>query len=482
MKALVIQISQHNLENNSLNKSILNLLENLKKEKDCLNYRICLFLFSSDAKIEKRNGYYSHLVRKELERLEIDIPVLVFKNENVEIRGYKNIDKVYSFIYTSLAKIPNFSLKDSSNTIYLLISYSEPAFDLSAIALVNNAPYLAKLVPLEISERIIDSSKDELDVKKCAKKYEDELNKRVEIKCADYSKLTMENQESYLEKYVTQYNYHLVKKETLEYQKKDKIYSKVIDLACAIEIGDFSYVLDNYSHFDEFPKGKKLAKDTRLVYHYIFISLLKMWIDLSKGEISNFLSKIEGVLKDELLLILDTLSSNKGYRNYFSFSSETKTFKLSLEDLISSKGTIKFYLINREYLLHQAVKKYYKNCDNYEFYFISALALFGFVDYFLKDREDICSICHNIAEMYSSNGNKNNGILVKANQLTHQGNIDEDLDIEEGRKFLSLMFDLLSYVCQEDRKFICSEDSVDDVEPSLLGSLTRYLLYKLRNF
>ena len=39
MKALVIQISQHNLENNSLNKSIVNLLDNLKKEKDCLNYK-----------------------------------------------------------------------------------------------------------------------------------------------------------------------------------------------------------------------------------------------------------------------------------------------------------------------------------------------------------------------------------------------------------------------------------------------------------
>lgn len=479
-------------QKSSFNNStpILDSLKTFISKKIMTNEDIvCIYISSSFVKNEKsfktiQRNVSNLLVTNKFDKVKTEI----FYNTDINVYNFDSINNIIQSYKNNLIHIQNNPLKQDDVNVYLVPCSKITTLDLGLYLLPNYFEEDIKFITCKLNYEINYSEHDkEINIEKAFKNKDfvssiisNNIKKENKYRQVDFKFDYNLDKYNIYEKILNSYSYSNLKLASKDIIKTGSRLDELINFAIALEKGDSNYININKVNFDFYPRYlfAERANSGEIQYNNLLVIALKTYIHINKNELRSFVSRIEALFKDTLILCLYTFANSSKYKNCFEFKcSGDKLDNLFNNDFVVNKK----YITNNPELL-KTIKKYNPNIDKPgSIRFDSSLAL-GLLDYYLYStkKELIDFIIKIYKKTYSC---KEYSLAKILNSLTHNissNSMYDDQYFKQGEILLKGILALLYMMTKNQKCFDEENFSIDNqTKPRILSILNQNILIEI---
>lgn len=450
---------------------------------------VCVYICSNFVKNEKsfktiHRSISNLLKNNNLEKVKIEI----FYNTEINIYNFDSINNIIQLYKNNLMHIQNNPLKQDNVNVYLIPCSKIITLDLGLYLLPNYFEEDINFITYKLNYELnYSENPKQINIEK-AFKNKDFVNSIISNNAKKENKYRQVdfkfdyNLDKYniYEKLLNSYSYSNLKLTSKDIIKPDSRLDKLINFAIALEKGDSNYINNNKFNFDFYPKYifSERENSGEIQYNNLLVIALKTYIHINKNELRSFISRIEALFKDTLILCLYTFSSSSKYKNCFEFKYKGD----KLDNLFSNDFTLNKKYINNNPELLKTIKKYNPNVDKPgSIRFDSSLAL-GLLDYYLSPSKQ--ELVNFIVKIYKKTYSCKEYSLSKIlNLLTHNMSSNNEYDeyyFKQGEILLKGILGLLYMMTKNRTCFDEDNFNIDNqTKPKILSMLNQNILIEI---
>ncbi len=448
---------------------------------------ILIYVTSSFVDNEKAFKTIEKTILKLLSNNKLEtVKVNVIYNNEINVYNFDQINNIInSFVYT-LTHIQNNPLKDKETKIYLIPSSRINTLDLALFLLPNYFEEDIDFVTYKLNYELkIGPSDNKIDVNKAFKNKEfiDSIFNKVDKKDNKYRQVEFRfdyNLEKYniYEKMLNTFSYKSLKNILGDSLIPNSKLDNLIDFAINIEKGNSDYVDLKKSEFDFFPCYKrqedKLASE---IYNNLLVMTLKCYMHIIRNEIRTFVSKIEALYKDSMLLALYTYVENSKFMKFLEFpNSGNKVEKLFYDKVYLNRAKI-----NNNLELKNKILKYSFKYEQDRKSYLDSVTLIGFMEYFVPDKPNLLRLLTNTYLKAYKAENSNASLINLLNSSTHNIQFEyKEEYLELGKVLLKSILAILYLLADHKDLFDIENFHIEnDTKPKVLTMLNQNILLEL---
>lgn len=452
---------------------------------------ICIYISSNFVKNEKsfktiERSVSSLLKSNNLENTKIDIKY----NTDINIYNFDSINNIIQSYKNYLTHLQNNPLKQENVNVFLIPCSKIITLDIAIYLLPN---YFEEDINFKTFKLNYDISYDEkqknINIEK-AFKNKDFLNsiliptnkKENKYRQVDFKFDYNLDKYNIYEKLLNSYSYSNLKLTTKDIIIKDSSLEKLLNFAVNLEKGNSTYINENKDLFEFYPvyMFDKRENSGQIQYNNLLVMTLKTYIHINKNELRSFVSRIEAIFKDTLLLCLYTFGQSSKYKNCFDFYS--KDDKLDLFFSNDFQINKKYIFANKELL--QRIKKYNSSIENTSNIRTDSSIVLGILDYYVSPTKPL--LIEFVSNIYNKTYSHTHYSLSKIlNTLTHNLNYeytseDDSEYFKQGEILLKGILAMLYSMSKSKSCFDLDNFDIDNqTKPKILYVLNQNILIEI---
>lgn len=447
---------------------------------------VLIYVTSSFVKNEKSFKTIYKSVLKLLENNSFkEVKVNVIYNNEINVYNFDQINNIINSYVYCLKHIQNNPLKNKDTKIYLIPSSRINTLDLALFLLPNYFEEDIEFKTYKLNYELEISSDNKLDVSKAFKNKEfvNSITSKLDKKDNKYREVEFRfdyNLEKYniYEKMLNTFSYNSLKNILPENIDSKSRLLRLIDFAINIEKGNSDYIYLNKEEIEFFPRYKFVENElASKIYNNLLVMCLKCYMNIIRNEIRTFISKIEALYKDSMLLALYTFVENKDFMKYLEFpNSGNKIEKLFYDKVYLNKAKI-----NCNVELKNKILKYNHKFEQERKLYLDSVTCLGFMEYYLDSRPNLLRLMTSTYFLAYKNENSNITLFNLLNSSTHNIQFEYNQDyLELGKILLKSILAILYLLADSKGSFDIENFHIETpTKPKILTLLNQNILLEL---